>query len=84
MIRDTAESFLKEVSTSSAIRNAMESERGFNDNTWQRLCTEMGWQATHIPEEYGGFGLGYVELGDHARANGTVFVFARHSFRRCA
>ena len=62
MIRDTAESFLKEVSTSSAIRNAMESERGFNDNTWQRLCTEMGWQATHIPEEYGGFGLGYVEL----------------------
>lgn len=62
MIRDTAESFLKEVSTSSAIRNAMESERGFDVNAWQRLCTEMGWQATHIPEEYGGFGLGYVEL----------------------
>ncbi|MDG1254932.1 MAG: acyl-CoA/acyl-ACP dehydrogenase [Glaciecola sp.] len=62
MIRDTAQSFLSEVSTSFAIRNAMGSEHGFDDNAWQRLCTEMGWQATHIPEEYGGFGLGYVEL----------------------
>ncbi|MDG1122234.1 MAG: acyl-CoA/acyl-ACP dehydrogenase [Glaciecola sp.] len=62
MIRDTAQSFLSEVSTSSAIRNAMESEWGFDINLWQRLCTQMGWQATHIPEEYGGFGLGYVEL----------------------
>ena len=62
MIRDTAQAFLAEVSTSAAIRSAMETEQGFDDATWQRICGEMYWQAIHIPEEYGGMGLGYVEL----------------------
>ncbi|WP_187695296.1 acyl-CoA dehydrogenase family protein [Colwellia ponticola] len=62
MIRDTAQAFLADVSSSSAIRNAMASEQGFETQIWQRICTEMYWQAIHIPEEYGGMGLGYVEL----------------------
>lgn len=62
MIRDTAQAFLAEVSTSTAIRRAMETERGFDNTTWERICGEMYWQAIHIPEEYGGMGLGYVEL----------------------
>ncbi len=62
MIRDTAESFLAEVSTSEAIRVAMASEQGYDDALWQRVCSELYWQAIHIPEAYGGMGLGYVEL----------------------
>ena len=62
MIRDTAQAFLAEISSSNAIRNAMATEQGYEDNIWQRICTEMYWQAIHIPEEYGGMGLGYVEL----------------------
>lgn len=62
MIRDTAQAFLAEISGSSAIRSAMETEQGFDDKIWQRICEEMYWQAIHIPEEYGGMGLGYVEL----------------------
>ncbi len=62
MIRDTAEAFLAEVSTSEAIRKAMATEQGYDDAVWQRICGEMYWQAIHIPEEYGGMGLGYVEL----------------------
>lgn len=62
MIRDTAQAFLAEVSSSSAIRSAMATEQGYNDKVWQRLCDEMYWQAIHIPEEYGGLGLSYVEL----------------------
>lgn len=62
MIRDTAQAFLAEISSSSAIRNAMATELGFEEPIWQRICAEMYWQAIHIPEEYGGFGLGYVEL----------------------
>ena len=62
MIRDTAESFLSEVSTSEAIRKAMETEQGYDDEIWQRICGEMYWQAIHIPEAYGGMELGYVEL----------------------
>jgi len=62
MIRDTAESFLAEVSTSEAIRAAMATDTGFDASLWQRICADMYWQAIHIPEEYGGLGLGYVEL----------------------
>ena len=62
MIRDTAASFLKDASTSAAIRSAMASDLGYSPDLWQRICTDMYWQALHIPEEYGGMGLGYVEL----------------------
>ena len=62
MIRATAESFLAEVSTSAAIRAAMATEQGYASALWQRICGEMYWQAIHIPEAYGGLGLGYVEL----------------------
>lgn len=62
MIRDTAQGFLSEVSTSAAVRAAMATESGYDAQLWQRICTEMYWQAIHIPEQYGGMGLGYVEL----------------------
>ena len=62
MIRDTAASFLAEVSTSEEVRRVMSTERGYDPELWQRVCQEMYWQAIHIPEEYGGMGLGYVEL----------------------
>jgi alkylation response protein AidB-like acyl-CoA dehydrogenase len=62
MIRDTAESFLADVSTSEAVRQAMATEQGYDEAIWQRICTELYFQAITIPEEYGGMGLGYVEL----------------------
>ncbi|MEE2733382.1 MAG: acyl-CoA dehydrogenase family protein [Pseudomonadota bacterium] len=62
MIRDTAESFLREVSTSNAIRAAMESAAGYDPALWQSICRDLYWQAIHAPEAYGGMGLGYVEL----------------------
>ncbi len=62
MIRDTAQAFLADVSSSEAIRVAMDTEQGYDLALWQRICSDMYWQAIHIPEEYGGMGLGYVEL----------------------
>ncbi len=62
MIRDTADAFLAEVSTSAAVRTAMATELGYAPELWSRITREMFWQAIHIPEEYGGMGLGYVEL----------------------
>ncbi len=62
MIRATAEAFLAEVSTSAAVRQAMVTEQGYDPELWQRICSEMCWQAIHIPEDCGGLGLGYVEL----------------------
>jgi len=62
MIRDTAAAFLAEVSDSAAIRRAMATEQGYEDTVWARIVGDMYWQALHIPEQYGGLGLGYVEL----------------------
>jgi len=62
MIRDTAAAFLAEVSGSEAIRRAMATEQGYDSELWSRICGEMYWQAIHIPEAYGGMGLGYVEV----------------------
>lgn len=62
MIRDTVESFLAETSTSAAVRAAMVSDTGYDIALWHTVCHDLYWQATHIPAEYGGLGLGYVEL----------------------
>ena len=62
MIRETAESFFTDVSSSEAIREAMATETGYNKELWQRICAELYFQAITIPEEFGGMGLGFVEL----------------------
>ena len=62
MIRDTAASFLAEVSDSEAIRRDMATEQGYDDALWSRITEEMCWHTVHVPEDHGGLGLGYVEL----------------------
>ncbi|MFK7974767.1 MAG: acyl-CoA dehydrogenase family protein [Halioglobus sp.] len=62
MIRDTAAAFLAEVSDSAAIRAAMATEQGYDGQLWSRICSEMYWQAIHLPEEVGGMNLSYVEV----------------------
>lgn len=62
MIRNTVADFLTVVSDSAAVRQAMESDSGYDVGLWQNICTDMYWQAMSIPEQYGGLGLGQVEL----------------------
>jgi len=62
MIRESAEAFLADVSNSEAIRKVMSTELGYDESVWQQIAEEMVWPALHIPEEFGGMGLGYVEL----------------------
>ncbi|AXQ28133.1 acyl-CoA dehydrogenase [Solimonas sp. K1W22B-7] len=62
LIRDAAENFLADVSTSAAVRAAMESAAGYDEAVWQRIGAELGWCALAIPEDCGGLGLGPVEL----------------------
>jgi alkylation response protein AidB-like acyl-CoA dehydrogenase len=40
----------------------MATEAGYEDALWSRITEEMYWHAVHIPEDFGGLGLGYVEL----------------------
>ncbi len=57
-----ARSFLEEASGPEQIRSAMESKLGYDPEVWTQIGTELGWACVHIPEAYGGLGLGYVDL----------------------
>jgi len=62
LIRESAEAFLADASTSAAVRAAMESAAGFDAALWTRIATELGWCGIAVPESQGGLGLGIVEL----------------------
>jgi alkylation response protein AidB-like acyl-CoA dehydrogenase len=75
-LRRSARAFLKDNSTSHAVRRAMESERGFDADVWKRIGAELGWTAITIPESYGGLGLGAVELVALLEERGAVLLCA--------
>jgi len=41
----------------------METDEGFDRETWRALNDQLGVSGVHIPEAYGGQGFGFVELG---------------------
>jgi alkylation response protein AidB-like acyl-CoA dehydrogenase len=62
-LRKIVRSFLESKSPESAVREQMETERGYDQAVWAQMAEQMGLQGLHVPEEYGGSGFTYVELG---------------------
>jgi alkylation response protein AidB-like acyl-CoA dehydrogenase len=62
-LRKTVRSFLETKSSEAAVREQMETEAGYDSAVWSQMGEQMGLQGLHIPEEYGGSGFSYVELG---------------------
>jgi len=62
-LRDTVRRFLAERAPIAQVRLAMESERGYEPELWKQLVAELGLPGVAIPEECGGAGLGFAELG---------------------
>lgn len=62
-LRSTIRAFMEAKSSEEAVREQMETEAGFDGDVWSQMAEQMGLQGLHIPEEYGGSGFGYVELG---------------------
>ena len=61
-LREFVRSFLEEKSPESAVREQMDTERGYDPAVWAQMADQMGLPALAIPEEYGGDGFGFVEL----------------------
>ena len=61
-LRATVRAFLQEKSDENAVREHMASERGFDPAVWSQMAEQLGLAGLIIPEEYGGAGMGYVEL----------------------
>ena len=60
-IKATARDFLAARYRSERIRELAESELGFEPADWEEMA-ELGWPGLALPEEWGGQGLGIVEL----------------------
>jgi len=60
-IKSTAHDFLAARYKSERIRELAESEHGFEQADWEEMA-DLGWQGLALPEEWGGQGLGIVEL----------------------
>ncbi|ODQ84437.1 acyl-CoA dehydrogenase family protein [Mycolicibacterium holsaticum] len=63
LLRETVAALIDKHASPAAVREAMASERGFDESLWQLLCEQVGAAALVVPEEMGGAG---GELADAA------------------
>ena len=63
LLRETVAALVAKHASPAAVREAMESERGYDESLWRLLCEQVGAAALVVPEEYGGAG---GNLGDAA------------------
>jgi alkylation response protein AidB-like acyl-CoA dehydrogenase len=61
LLRAEVRKFLDQSCPMDAVRELMETERGYSPDTWKQLA-ELGWLGLTIPEAHGGAGLGFVDL----------------------
>jgi alkylation response protein AidB-like acyl-CoA dehydrogenase len=62
MLREQARKFLDEKSGRKAVRNVLNDEARSHDAALWKGVAEQGWLGAAIPEEFGGLGLGRLEL----------------------
>src|SRR2546429_9581912 len=61
LLRNAGRKFLENECTSEFVRARMAEPAGVTDAFWTKLA-EQGWLGLIYPEEYGGTGLGFVDL----------------------
>ena len=71
-LRRSVRRFLEDKSPSTEVRRLMETTEGYDPAVWSQMAEQLGLQGLAIPEEYGGSGFSYVELGRRARGDGPV------------
>ncbi len=61
--RSVLRRFLEEKSPPTVVRRLMETEAGWERESWREINQLLGLTGVHIPEAYGGQGFGFIELG---------------------
>ena len=62
-LRRTVRRFLEHSSSEAGVRRLMATEPGYDRAVWERMAGELGLHGLAIPEEYGGAGFSFTELG---------------------
>ena len=61
-IQDSARDFLAAAAGPERLREMADSDHGFDETLWSTLAGEMGFAGLMIPEQFGGSGLGAIEM----------------------
>ena len=62
MLQSSAREFMEAQVPKDRVLAIDDSESGFDPNLWEQM-SNLGWPAIVIPEQYGGLGQGWVDLG---------------------
>ncbi|MEW1826792.1 acyl-CoA dehydrogenase family protein [Streptomyces sp. NPDC088196] len=73
-LRTTLRRFLADKAPSAAVRRAMDSDEGYDSRLWRQMADQLGLHGLALPEAYGGFGGGPVELGIVLEELGRVLL----------
>jgi alkylation response protein AidB-like acyl-CoA dehydrogenase len=82
-LRETVRKFMDDKSPSTEVRRLMETTEGYDPAVWNQMGQEMGLQGLHIPEEYGGQGFSFIELGIVLEEMGRVLLCAPYFSTVC-
>ena len=72
--REVLRRFFEERCALVDVRRAFESPDGFDRGLWKQMAEELGLQGVHLPEEHGGQGFGFLELGIVLEEMGRALV----------
>ncbi len=72
--RETLRRFFEEKCPTTEVFRLMETDAGYDPGVWKQMGEELGLQGLLIPEEYGGQGFGFLELGIALEEMGRVLL----------
>jgi alkylation response protein AidB-like acyl-CoA dehydrogenase len=75
-LRAAVRRFLAAKSPSGEVRRLMETDEGYDPAVWAQMANELGLQSLHIPEEHGGQGFTWSELGIVLEEMGAALLCA--------
>ena len=61
MLRDSASKFLANECPYAKVKDIEETAEGYSPELWQQVV-ELGWTGLPFPEEYGGYGMEFIDL----------------------
>ncbi len=61
-LRKTVRRFLEDRSDEQAVRRTMDTAQGYEEDVWKQMADQVGLQGLIVPAEYGGLGLGPIEM----------------------
>ncbi|MBW2371478.1 MAG: acyl-CoA/acyl-ACP dehydrogenase [Deltaproteobacteria bacterium] len=72
--REMLRRFFEEKCPTTEVFRLMETDAGYDPGVWKQMGEELGLQGLLIPEEYGGQGFGFLELGIALEEMGRVLL----------